>query len=301
MNNTNKKFLFIAICFFVGFVFKTTTVAKDIVKLDDICQRQDSISYKDYKVENHFDYEKNIATVIVRKGNRLVARRSVETSSSGISCVAFYPLLGDKDEQLIIQQYTGGAHCCSVYWIYDLKPKVRLIFNGEKWRIGDGFDDLGFRNLDKDKHLEFAQELMTFQYFYDGGYPGSPSPVVVFDYDRKAKMYLPSNRFLSYLKERIDRITAEAKAQKDKGNEHTYRKWMLDVALSYIYAGRERTGWKIYRNIFGNNYKFLYWGGGVRETKKGYDDLKTEVKKLLYEDSAYRFLYRNKFRKRRLR
>jgi len=284
VNRINKNLFIVALCFFVGFVFEAQTKANNVVELENICRKENSFSYKGYKVEKHFDSEKEISTVTVRKGKRLIVRRSVEAILDITVCAGFYSLLGEKDEQLIIHQYTGGAHCCSIYSIYDLKPKVRLIFNGSKWNIGDGFDDLKFENLDKDKQLEFVQESLIFDYFNDMAYSGSPKPKIAFDYNSKAKKYLPSKKFASYLEKGVKKTIEMAKNHKDGFVWY----WMLDAAISYIYAGEERKGWRLYDKELGD---YPYIDGALR----------SEIKRTLRKDYTYRFLYRHKFRKRKLR
>ncbi len=78
MNNQNKKLFIAVLCFFVGFVFEAQTKANNVVELESICRKEDSFSYKGYKVEKHFDSEKEISTITVKKGKRVVATKTLK-------------------------------------------------------------------------------------------------------------------------------------------------------------------------------------------------------------------------------
>jgi hypothetical protein len=261
------------------------------IKLADLCTPQDAISYYGIKVRKIFDAKRDKYIVYITKGRSVLARHTTEEGARAkdSSCFALYPLLGKNTKQLIVTQFSGGLHCCWSYWIYDLYPKFRLIFNGDQWSVGDGFDELEFQNLDADRALEFTQKILTFDYFDDLPYVSSPQPTIVFKYDPKLGKYYPANwRFVSFLfkgvaeeikeiqKYNEDLRKSDVKIYADRFD--LYRINALDVILRYIYVGREREAWAFYDRE-------------LKEKLINKARLKSMIKKKLKNDAVYKSIY----------
>jgi hypothetical protein len=188
-----------------------------------------------------------------------------------------FNLLGRKDKQLIVVQFTGGLHCCYQYWIYELRPRFRLIFDGTKYWIGDGFDSLAFQNLNRDGTYEFTQRIITFDYFLDC-YTCTPQPSMIFAYNRRVHKYLPANdrftsRALREARADVKKLKEMAAAPEANQDPVAIDYYSFEVLLSYIYAGKEKQGWKLCNQFSSCGY----W--------------RRPVRKILRTDALYHFLY----------
>jgi hypothetical protein len=115
-----------------------------------ICTNDWSLEYKGIRVERAYLKQDRTSTVFIKRGKRVLVRHSLGEDRFGHDSTFFglYPLLGGKRKQLVIAQFSGGAHCCYQYWIYELYPRVRLLFDGTRFDIGDGFDPITFKDRD---------------------------------------------------------------------------------------------------------------------------------------------------------
>src|SRR4029079_10195499 len=171
--------------------------------------------------------------------------------------------------------YTGGAHCCWIYKIYDFKPNLHEIFDDENYPEYLGYE-LHPHDLNRDGIFELTQAVMTFDYFHMS-HASSVFPTAVFSYDEKSRAYIPANeRFSAYV---LDDIEKDLKAlnAKDPGNREEYLSAVLKVLLKRIYAGDEADAWKFFDAEYQLSDKAV---------------IKTDIKKALRHDPIYRSLYK---------
>ena len=105
-------------------------------KLHDILSYSKSLSYRDYTVRISVSRDGKTSTATVKRTSRVIAK-SVKANGPFSEIfvhtrIGFVSLLRKRTNQLIIQQYSGGAHCCLSWRIYDLYPKFRLIFDSDR-------------------------------------------------------------------------------------------------------------------------------------------------------------------------
>jgi len=253
------------------------------VEFYSICTNDAVLKYREFRIERAYLKQDRTSTVTIKTGKRVLARHSEGKDRFGHDSAFFglFPLLGAKEKQLIVAQFTGGVHCCYRYWIYELRPRFRLIFDGTKYEIGDGFDPLAFQRLDRDGPYEFTQKIITFDYFLET-YTGTPQPTMIFSYDRRRHEYLPANtRFpslaLKKAREGIKKLKELGNAKESDKDWPAIEYYSLDVLLSYIYAGKEKEAWRICAKFAGDD-KRCPW--------------RREIKQRLKTDSLYRFITR---------
>lgn len=256
-------------------------------ELNGLCTHDDSLAYGGFVISRAYDPRTHRAIVTIKKGRRLVARHRTEPSAWGVqsSCFGLTSVLGSKDKQLLVVQTSGGAHCCFSYYLYDFFPAFRRIFNGDMYPIGDGFDELKFANLDRDRAMEFTQQVITFDYCCGQSYAASPQPQMAFKYDRAAGQFLPTpwpfrRILLGRTREELEQFDADPLTE-----------WpsLLHAVVQYIYAGERARGWRLYER------------GAVAFDKKLHSPAKTlvqrndptrrELEKLMRRDSIYRLIY----------
>lgn len=245
------------------------------------------LSYKGYSVTSSYNSTRYIGVAVIRKNGRVLTRMKETINGQDSTRMGLVTLLGGKTKQLIIEQSSGGNKCCFYYRIYELFPRLHLIFNSEKYPIGDGFDELKFLDVDKDGVLEFTQESLTIAFAEWLSYPASPLPTVIFKYDSRTREYLPANhrfvaRSLRGIKQTIARVkainNAIAAPVSDRSDVYSeeYLASVLDVFFTYLYAGKERQAWSFYTH----QYKL--------EDKLA---LKNRISGLIRKDAIYRAIY----------
>ena len=252
------------------------------VDFDTISTADDFLEYKGIRVERAYLKQDRRSTATIKRGHRVLARHGKGEDRFGHDSTFFglFPLLGSNEKQLIVAQFTGGAHCCYQYWIYELYPKFSLIFDGTKYEIGDGFDPIAFQDLDGDGRYEFTQKIMTFDYWLDC-YTCTPQPSMVFKYDRYRHKYLPANRrFVSYVlkdaRAEIRELEEIMKTPESERDPVVIDYDSFDILLSYIYAGEEKEAWSLYGK-FADRCESCPW--------------RRKIRKKLKADSLYRFIY----------
>jgi hypothetical protein len=94
------------------------------LNMEKIHVQGDTLSYGSYKISRTYDAETKQSRATVKGNGRVLARHSFGEGLEGIEATYFglFPLLGKNRKQLVVQQYSGGAHCCHSWWIYDLYP-----------------------------------------------------------------------------------------------------------------------------------------------------------------------------------
>lgn len=88
-------------------------------------------------------------------------------------------ITGEGQPDLVIFEWTGGAHCCHLFHIFEIGTTFRHIQTIDL----EDFNDYGegFKNLDGDPALELLRRDYTFAYWNEC-FAGSPAPEVILKY-----------------------------------------------------------------------------------------------------------------------
>jgi len=249
--------------------------------LNDVFTREDTLVYMGYKVTRSYDSKDNVWLATLKKEEKVLATFKRGGPLKEMTRFGLFPFLGKDTKQLIIEQYSGGAHCCWSYWIFNLLPNFEMIYDSQDYPVGYGLVPL---DLDKDGVFEFTQEILTFDYFDRLCHALSPLPVVVFKYDEKRGKYFPANQmFPQYVLNGIEEDIGRVRKLKEKINFTTYNdsrgnylSAVLEVVLRYIYAGKEKEGWLFYDEEYNLPDK---------------ERIKSKIKKKLKSCVIYREIY----------
>jgi len=143
----------------------------------------------------------------------------------------------DGYPEVIIETYSGGAHCCSSTLVYSLRTTLILILQKPESNAGGVFLD-----LDHDGIYEFDTADDLFAYLYCP-YAGSPSVRVIMAYDPQEDLYIPASpRFPDLYAPVIgEHVTlAEAGRPGELGEwENTTKCSVLPLVLDYLYTGQK--------------------------------------------------------------
>ncbi len=243
----------------------------------------DYLTYAGYEVERAFNAATDGSSVFIKRNGKTLATLSNGGFGKDSTDVGLFSFLGKETKQLVVLQYTGGAHCCWIYKIYDLGPKLHLIFDGEKY----GIDRIGYTlhptDIDGDGRYEFTQSVMAFDYFHMS-HASSVFPTAVFAYDEKTRTYLPANRkFSSYLlgglEKELKHVEDERAKIDPRSLNESYLSAVLRVMLKYIYAGQESDGWEFYHREYQLSDKEV---------------IKRDIREALKSDPIYQSIYRRR-------
>lgn len=253
--------------------------------LEDIFTKENKLVYKDYEVATSFDASRYGWVATLKKSGKVVSLfawgENVGVPGSDWISFGLYSFLGGKEPQLILGQTAMCARCGAKYWIVNLSPDFEIIYQSEDYPGVNGFDLL---DLNRDGVLEFTSYLETFSNFERLSYAQSPFLLLIFQYDPKAKKYLPANpKFPDYTLEGIDKDVQDFK----KFNERTdfakyedaageYLSSALKVILKYIYTGKEKEAWA----FFDKEYQL-----------KDKEEIRLRIKEKLVEDAVYKYIY----------
>ena len=145
----------------------------------------------------------------------------------------------DGFPDVIVESYSGGAHCCFSTQVYSLlDEEAALILQSPESNMSGQFQD-----IDKDSTYEFITTDNTFAYQYCP-FVSSPFVKVIMTYDSEKEHYIPSSpNFPEEYEVDILRDTENAervaKAQTYENGEwdETSKCSILPIVLDYIYLG----------------------------------------------------------------
>jgi hypothetical protein len=256
------------------------------VDLEKIFTKGNKLSYKGYSIEKSLEKQEGYWFATLKRGERVVARFENGGEQEYWTNFGLFSFLGNDAQQLIVEQYSGGAHCCYTYSLYDLGSDGRLIFETEKFGTGNALTPV---DVDGDGQLELVHSVMAFDYFH-ASHASSVFPEAVFSFDKKSGEYRPANDKLSAyvlrdLKDDIKELeTLKAEKSTDEPEIYSERYFsaVLQVTLKYIYAGKREEGWA----YFNQEYKPHE---GISKEK-----MRAEIAEQLQREPVYQYIYSNK-------
>jgi len=200
---------------------------------------------KQYKVkgEEYVDHE----TYFIYKDEKEIASFSDQRVSELFR--------GDIDQngvtELVLESYSGGAHCCSTYAMYALAPKFKLI---KKMPLGNSSLSIKDINGDGKKELLMLDDL--FSYFESLCYACSPGMYVAVDYNAgelKLNPQLTKEISKDVLTKKLSttNVTFKNKILYFEDRDNRYRSTAaLQHFLYYIYTGEHKIALSILDNYF---------------------------------------------------
>ncbi len=221
--------------------------------LDQILTGGDRLTHADYEVTRSYNAQTERSTATISRRGRVLATFNEGGGPDRDSTrIGLFSLLGGGTQQLIIEQYSGGAHCCWRYWIYNLTPVFRRIYDSAAYGANQLGYQLNIADLNRSGQYELIQSVMSFDYF-ELPHAQSPFPPAVFQYQwRSGRYQLANRRFPDYVLRDVAEHIREVQGlnrRLNPGSEQfreNYLAAMLQVVLKYIYAGREREAWEFY-------------------------------------------------------
>ena len=168
-------------------------------------------------------------------------------SAPGLHELTGTDITGEGNPDVVIETYSGGAHCCFSTIVYDLGAAPLEVLHAPESNCSGYFED-----LDNDGTLEFitCDDGLAYRYCC---FAGSPMVKVIMKY-YPGEGYLPaSTKFRSVYADDITKHTAAA----EKAVAGEYCEWdettkcaVLPVVLDYLYAGQWDTAWSEFARLY---------------------------------------------------
>ena len=168
---------------------------------------------------------------------------------------------GDGYPEVIVETYSGGAHCCFGTQVYSLRVAAVLIFQKPETNAGGFFED-----LDADGISEFVTYDDSFAYMYCP-YAAGVGVKSILAYNPGQDWYIPANpRFSSEYSEDI--ATHEQRATAAPGEmgewDGTNICAILPIVLDYFYMGQPTIARSEFDNRYSGNDGDIKWNEVVQ-------------------------------------
>jgi hypothetical protein len=153
-------------------------------------------------------------------------------------------LTGSGRPDMIVNAWTGGAHCCFTKYVLELEPRLRVIA-----KVEDGDTDLGhFEQLP-----EGSYEYMTWDIwsYWPMSFAGSANHSVMLHWDG-GKLRLDAERMEKpppTSQEWQTALDAVDEVVKDNGDRGQFAGPLWDKVLDLIYTGHSELAWKFLREV----------------------------------------------------
>jgi hypothetical protein len=239
------------------------------------------IAYKGYLITSSYDPNTSIALATIKLRGRILARMKQTDNFLNSTQMALVSILGKGTKQVIIEQSSLGNKCCFYYRIYDLFPRLHLIFDSKKYPVGHDRPEIV--DLDKDGVAELVMDDLTITFAEWLPFISSPRPAVTFKYEKRAGRYLPANRkFAGHILRGVEEEIAKVKEMNrdiEGTSSQEYLMHLLEVFSSLVYAGYASKAWAFYAKQYKLRDKRVF---------------RTETQRWLLKDRVYRSIYRIK-------
>ncbi len=176
--------------------------------------------------------------------------------ASGFGALTGTDVTGEGNPDLIVETYSGGAHCCFSTILYDLGPTLTKLLESPWSNCGGNFQD-----LDGDGVFEFSTCDDTFAYAYCP-YAAAPMVQVTLRYEA-GHGYIPASPSFAHLyAESIAHSTEMAENATPEGMgewDQTTKCGVLPLVLDYLYSGQADLAWSEFNRLYHYPDALLFW------------------------------------------
>lgn len=216
-------------------IFSLTLLTGHLVKAETKTIQSEQVKAElSYRQNSILDGAKDINLKIFRKGKMLLAQPlnlHALLSSDESSFLKVVDLDKDQEPEIIINEFSGGAHCCFSSLIYHYQFETNTYSS-----IGHSWSHTGYHLNDKDGISEFESFNNQFAYEFSS-FAGSHLPVQIWRYD-KGQMIDVTRQYPKQVKDDISRMWQYFSGTEPKGFLAGYlgNRYLLD---------QEKDGWQL--------------------------------------------------------
>ncbi len=157
------------------------------------------------------------------------------TSTAVFAEIFLRDLDGDRQSEVIIKTFSGGAHCCTNHLIYSWQNK-QFITEETGFLNSDGGE---FTDLDGDNSLEFVTSDNSFLYAFSS-YAGSYPPSLIYRFNR-GKLENVTRLYLKEIGERATKMYETFLESKDSGERNGI---LAGYVAQKILLGEYKQAWQ---------------------------------------------------------
>jgi hypothetical protein len=172
-------------------------------------------------------------------------------------------ITGEGHPDLVLEIFTGGAHCCFSTLVYDLGPTMTKVLETPLSNCGGTFED-----LDGDDIPEYITCDDLFAYTYCS-YASSPVVQAILKYDPQGGGYVPASPLFADAYEGPLSMHTELAENAQPGElgewDGTSKCAVLPLVLDYIYTGQDEEAWEAFRRFYTHADAMLFWAEMKRE------------------------------------
>lgn len=218
---------------------------------------EDSVEAGGFQVRKVQDLNTTRWHVEILQGERALFRSGNGAKVKTDLLLGSFALLGDGTKQLLIEEYTGEAFCCTHNYVLRVGEGIDVLYSSSQYPVGYG---LSPEDLDGDGQFELITTLTRFENFFNMPHEESPTVPVVFRYDAQARRYAVANRQFGDIVrasipqdlERVKGLLAERQSGKPANGRWRTRFTgaVLSVALAHFYSGDQDQGWQYLLGVY---------------------------------------------------
>jgi hypothetical protein len=167
-------------------------------------------------------------------------------------------LNGDSFPDVVVETYSGGAHCCFGTQVYSLRPDAAVLILQKPESNAGGY----FEDLDADGVSEFVTYEDSFAYQYCP-YAAGVSVKVIMAYDHGDDRYIPASPHFpeQYLGEIATNEERALAAPGELGEwDGTNICAILPLALDYLYLGQPDLAQSEFSTRYSGTDAVAKWG-----------------------------------------
>jgi hypothetical protein len=208
------------------------------------------IVFGGYTVETETDTESGSSYVRILQNGRekfrlegfrfyLGSRQSPEDSGLGL---LLEDVTGNGQPNLVVKEWSGGAHCCASFHVFELGEKFRHV----QTIVAADNVEVWFENLDEDPALEIELRETCFAYWRTS-FAGSPMPRVVLKYQEDTYKLAPDlMRQPPPTASQIIELVAQTAEAADWRSDGRPPVVLWEIMLDLLYSGNESAAWKFF-------------------------------------------------------
>ena len=194
---------------------------------------------------------RNVRVSITRAGAELVAGQRVQPNCKefcwvppGDEPVRIRDINRDGEPEVLLDLYTGGAHCCSLLMIYEFDPADERY---ERRRADFGNAGYVLRDVGRDGRVELVTGDDRFSYLYTS-YLESARPLLIYRYNQAGKLVDVTRRARKEIRRHRKGLFSfykRLRRERDLDLRGVLAAWQADNYL--LGRGAAARGWKTLR------------------------------------------------------
>lgn len=250
---------------------------------------KDTVVIKGYEIRRYSELDSigdRIEHLDISDGESVVFRTK-EYGRENFRMINFglFPVISDGDSQLIVEQWSGGMHCCYSDWIIDLSDEIRILFDNSQKDSYTHSASVRLIDINVDHNYEIVLYTAIFGgLFLDLCTSCYPTPDYVLEFNEDSRSFqLTSSKYEEYLLRglRVKNYAVEerrkvAKPYDDYKGKVYYFRDIVAVMGDYIFAGKREKAWKYFYRWYDLDDK---------------DEKESEIRAALKNSSIYLQMY----------